>query len=830
VAAGILLAGVATAGHGRPGAEAHARPQQVEPKEETAAARPSRYAWQRTTRYDPPDFEAFFPKDSRDAADLTRLWESGELQKKPREEIMRIVRASLRGMTGKRDEFLGWFGDQYIWSASPQDPDAIEIMYHAADYRGPCLGWQSSAPVYYGLSVVQPKPPAVLHALVDLCMHTTNTSDWGRIAWGARTQRAELLAYMKPYLAAADLATRENATVVEKVLSDDPDRAAALEDWRKKRIRIKSGDRLPPIRAALQSGRTDERIEALRVTMTEELYLIMDDAFVDVFRKCAADPDVEVRRQLATALGNAMRSGFARSRSGEVIEILLRLSEDGDSQVRYNAVWQGLVPIPQDRTEDVVRRLVSIAIAGHRSGTDADLIRKIAWGLKRAEPETDRVFEEILQSPDLAHAEAARAAYQELTGRPAPKFGKSDDETRKGYAKAFQDLYEHLGAVYPNFKLKGIDWEKVGKELLPRAAVAETDRQFGLLVEELVARLEDSHAFVAPGAATPPDPGLPEWGPMVAALMDDRGQPVVYHVAARVEAWKAGVRPGMTVVSVNGVPAAEAIEQWMHRQRTFVGYSSERYLKYDAVRCFLRQQQRGAKVELALEDLAGRPKRVVLAADTRAWYIPRLPVPREGIDDGGGDVEWVKLNDGIGYIHVRRIRQGLEVKLDQALVGLGDVKGLIIDVRGNSGGGFDPTTAFQNFDLSKDRAGGPHHPRYLGPIALLIDERCISAGEGWASWFVAGKRARLFGTSTAGASARKEMYTLSNGMYKVQVPVKAYNGSLDRPIERRGLEPDVPVRASARDLARGRDTVAEAARQWLWEPVHGATPPAENSN
>ena len=101
LAAGILLAGVATAGHGRPDAEAHARLQRVEQKEETAAARPSPYAWQRTTRYDPPDFEAFFPKDSRDAADLTRLWESGELQKKPREEIMRTVRAKPARDDGK---------------------------------------------------------------------------------------------------------------------------------------------------------------------------------------------------------------------------------------------------------------------------------------------------------------------------------------------------------------------------------------------------------------------------------------------------------------------------------------------------------------------------------------------------------------------------------------------------------------------------------------------------------------------------------------------------------------------------------------------------------
>ena len=98
---------------------------------------------------------------------------------------------------------------------------------------------------------------------------------------------------------------------------------------------------------------------------------------------------------------------------------------------------------------------------------------------------------------------------------------------------------------------------------------------------------------------------------------------------------------------------------------------------------------------------------------------------------------------------------------------------------------------------------------------MLVDAGCISAGEGWASWFVAKKRAKLFGTATAGASGRKEEYPLSNGLYRVRFPVKAYLGFLDRPIERRGLEPDVEVRCKAGDLAAGRDTVVEAARAHL---------------
>jgi len=159
-------------------------------------------------------------------------------------------------------------------------------------------------------------------------------------------------------------------------------------------------------------------------------------------------------------------------------------------------------------------------------------------------------------------------------------------------------------------------------------------------------------------------------------------------------------------------------------------------------------------------------------------------------------------------------------QLDRAVGELKGAKGLILDVRGNSGGGFDSQRALRNFDPNDQQE--PDRPRFLGPIALVVDARCISAGEGWASWFVARKRAKLFGEATAGASSRKRTMTLKNGLYTVTFPVKAYTGFLDRPIERRGLEPDVAVRQNARDLAKGRDTVLEAARAYLMGQGQGS--------
>jgi C-terminal processing protease CtpA/Prc len=414
---------------------------------------------------------------------------------------------------------------------------------------------------------------------------------------------------------------------------------------------------------------------------------------------------------------------------------------------------------------------------------------------------------DLVTPKDIAFARQRAAA---SATQPAP----AGPET---YAAAFQQLYDHLGAVYPNFKMKGIDWKAVGEELLSRSRQVRTQHDFGLLVEELVARLQDSHAQVLPGTADPPNPDMPQWDPGVHCLTDDRGRPVVYYIEPHSSAQKAGVKPGMTIVSVNGVAAEQAIGERIRLIERYFGESSERVARYDATCAFLCQPRQGATVHLTLEDPDGKQSSIELIADEREGYLPRQPVERREIDDSA-DMSWTRLSNGIGYIYVRRIPNGLEKLLDTALHDLGPMTGLVIDVRGNSGGGFDEQTAVRNFDLAPGNVSEPDRPRYKGPIAMLIDERTISAGEGWTSWFIAHHRATLFGCTTAGASSRKEQYTLSNGLYKFIIPIEAYTGFLDRPIERRGLEPDVPVRCTARDLADGRDTVLETATQWLAKP------------
>lgn len=407
----------------------------------------------------------------------------------------------------------------------------------------------------------------------------------------------------------------------------------------------------------------------------------------------------------------------------------------------------------------------------------------------------------------LAAAAKRRAGQQAQMKQP-------DVDPTATYAETLETLHTTLGRTYPCFELKGIDWDAVGSQLLPRSAEVQDDSEFGLLCLEMVAALKDSHAQLLPGSAQLPQVPFRLWDAGFACLVDDRERPVVYDITPGGSAEWAGLKVGMTVTAVNGVPAQEAIQQFIQHQTRYVGYSSERYLRYHAYRFFARQMNEGEEFELTVIDLDGAERTFALQANQRAGYIPRLPVPIEGIDDSA-DVGWKMLDGNIGYIYVRRIRGDLIESLDAAVADLNSASGLIVDVRGNSGGGFDASRSHRNFD--PEDPGEPNRPRYAGNIALLIDARCISAGEGWASWFVARERAKLFGEATAGASARKTVYTLKNGLYRVRYPVKAYTGFLDRTIEHRGLEPDVALMQNGADLAGGRDTVLEAAKAYLLE-------------
>jgi hypothetical protein len=111
-------------------------------------------------------------------------------------------------------------------------------------------------------------------------------------------------------------------------------------------------------------------------------------------------------------------------------------------------------------------------------------------------------------------------------------------------------------------EVKGIDWKKVRGEFTKSAKDVEDDTQHLVLLTRLLARLEDGHAEIEPGASDGKLPWPEEW-------MQERVGPgfflcrvgkKLYVKSAWSSAAEVGLAPGMELVSVDGQNASKWFE------------------------------------------------------------------------------------------------------------------------------------------------------------------------------------------------------------------------------------------------------------------------------
>lgn len=144
------------------------------------------YAWNRTDKYVPPDFEAFFPDDRVAGMQLDRMidrLQDGTLKIEDVDEPLALIRRGLRNCSKHRTALLSLVGNQYIWNRKEQDPRAIELMYHASVSDLPGVAHDA---LYHGPTVVSDRSANLVRMLMER-YPSLNTRMQRRIAWGMRT-------------------------------------------------------------------------------------------------------------------------------------------------------------------------------------------------------------------------------------------------------------------------------------------------------------------------------------------------------------------------------------------------------------------------------------------------------------------------------------------------------------------------------------------------------------------------------------------------------------------------------------------------------------------
>ena len=402
-------------------------------------------------------------------------------------------------------------------------------------------------------------------------------------------------------------------------------------------------------------------------------------------------------------------------------------------------------------------------------------------------------------------ASAAGGAVRKATGAGIRQGGQP---ARKRLDQPLRAFIREIDRTYPFFQLKGIwtDWRICKKALLEKVRHCESNNQFYALLDEARRCLRDPHIRFRnlKGQISKPDAA---YYPGVSFLPAVDGQVVIMH---RASEHRDKFGPGTVVTRIDGRSAREILEGEAARTWKGGGYfSSPQRARLYAYRIPL-QGKKGESHELTiLKDGKTASVRIANRWQARGW--PHTYAMPQGLTRLR-DCRFGTLRSGCGYIHLRRLRGGLVNAVDQALKTFDGAKGLIIDLRGNGGGGYG-REAFTRFDKKRGPAKGT--PFYRGDMVVLIDAGTMSAGETFARDMVYRAGAHLMGERTAGSSSAKRAWILPDGLGTVTLPTRSRWGFNRQPIEYNGIEPHENVEVVPAELQQGINSGIRRAEEYL---------------
>lgn len=193
-----------------------------------------------------------------------------------------------------------------------------------------------------------------------------------------------------------------------------------------------------------------------------------------------------------------------------------------------------------------------------------------------------------------------------------------------------------------------------------------------------------------------------------------------------------------------------------------------------------------------------RGKRVTLEVIRRdSLHSLRFNVARDRIPLHTVDAAYV-IDDHIGYIRVNRFGHTTMQEFRQAFASLGDIQGLILDLRGNGGGILGQAVELAGFFLPRNRLilsteGRAIPPTKLhttkegecttAPLVVLIDEQSASGSEIVAGAIQDWDRGVIAGRPSFGKGLVQRQYLLEDGS-AIRLTIARYHTPSGRVIQR----------------------------------------------
>ncbi len=354
-------------------------------------------------------------------------------------------------------------------------------------------------------------------------------------------------------------------------------------------------------------------------------------------------------------------------------------------------------------------------------------------------------------------------------------------------------------------------------------------------ITELLESLKASHLELIPSSAFPKDGEAPKSGNaelgLRLAIIDNNL--MVERVVPGYPAASAGIGTGWRVEKIGGFDLRSVFmskntgETLKPRGLTVLQLTANAMVNAIAP---------GTMLDLQLRDNEGELHTIALTAreNTHAQTIllpnlPPLPLRFEShrLPVAGGCVLQVEYSQWAMPAYDR---------LMQALREHGDCRGVIIDLRGNSGGLIASLSAVGGLFVDKPASlgtmittggdlkltalprvvdnDGKDIRRFSGPLAILIDRGSASCSDMFAGGLQALGRARIFGDTSAGMALVSASIPLPSGDHLLY-PTADFVDPNGHRIEGVGVIPDTPSPPTDRALRDGHDPAMEAALAWI---------------
>ena len=410
---------------------------------------------------------------------------------------------------------------------------------------------------------------------------------------------------------------------------------------------------------------------------------------------------------------------------------------------------------------------------------------------------------------------------------PSPPGGVLDAKQRE---EAFDFVWRTIERRYYDPSFNGTDWKAVGERYRPLAMKALDDQAFWGVLDRMTGELKDAHTRVE----SPRDAALRKLNQSVSlgfSFVPMQGKLAVTAVNSESDAWWAGVRPGMLLVSIAGEEAMTAYQRLIAGTRYD---STERSRHLRAVRRLIAGEE-GTKVAFTFERADGSRFDASLGRNKLTYR----PMARHRV-----------LPSGFGYLRVTQWTLGVLPRALAGLEALKDTPGLIIDLRGNPGGSLHVVNAMLNKFFTRrtelgrvvTRTGEPvsmlfgaveivklksevsgDNEAYKGPVVVLVNASSGSGSEFFAATLQASGRAVIAGEPSCGCLLGFLGYARIPGGGELAYSEVGFVMANGKRIEGEGVIPDHHIPLTLGDLRVSRDRALEQAQEILrhmkpWNP------------